>query len=78
MYTSLLLSTTGILFTMVGAFIAFINSPINKTITADYTGDPKIIIDKKNKYLKCGFGLIMIGSFLQLLANLISFVPSCI
>lgn len=68
-----LVNSVGILLTIIGVYIAFINSPIN-----DYEIIQSFEIDKikkesnrKNIFLKIGIYLVIIGSAIQLISNFI-------
>lgn len=74
-----LVNSIGIFLNIAGVFIAFISSPINqwKIDGGDANTDfAKIAKDteRKNRNLKLGIYLVLLGSFLQLLVSLKLFV----
>ena len=73
-----LINSIGILLTMLGVYLVYVNSPINYTvIDGGGAGDDWSAIERKanlrNTMLKVGVYLVLAGSATQLISN---FVPA--
>jgi uncharacterized membrane protein len=68
------LNTIGLILLLIGTFIAYLNSPLNfhsidgGDSKTDHKKEEKII-KRKNKLMKLGIYLIMIGTLLQILSS---------
>ena len=73
-----ILNSIGILLTIIGVYIVYVNSPINiDTIdggdaSTDYDEIDRIT-NKRNTWLKRGVFIVIFGSFIQLVSN---FIPN--
>ena len=69
-----IVNSIGITLTIIGVYVVFVKSPINKfkidggTCDTDFNKIEKNT-DKKNLWLKIGVYIIILGSFLQLISN---------
>lgn len=73
-----LVNSTGIVLSMLGVYMVYINSPINHTLIdgGDASTDWQIIMrktKKRNMYLKIGVYSVLLGSAAQLISN---FIPA--
>ena len=71
-----IVNSIGIILTIIGIYVVYINSPINfDTIDGgDFTTDGnenKIKTSSKNSWLRRGVHIIIIGSVIQLISNFI-------
>jgi hypothetical protein len=69
MSTATIINSTGLVIDIIGALMIFLNSPkLEATAYIGETGDePRT--NRRNKIARYGMGVIMIGFFLQLIAN---------
>lgn len=77
METNIIINSIGIVFTIIGATIMYLNSPINNSVSDGgnaFTDFDKIDkADKlRNRRLKNGLGFIVLGSILQLISNFVN------
>lgn len=74
MDTQLILNSVGVFFNIIGVIMVFYYSPINEhTIDGGVIGegyiDPVPIANRRNKLLKIGVLVVVLGSILQLVSN---------
>ncbi len=74
MSTPLIINSLGIILNIIGVIMVYIYSPINfHTIDGGEIGeeyvDPVPIVNRRNKLLKTGVGIVLLGSILQLFSN---------
>ncbi len=72
------LNSIGLILTIIGVYVIYINSPINESeiVAAPITDDSTELQEstsKKNRFMKFGVYIVIIGTVLQLISN---FIPS--
>jgi hypothetical protein len=72
------LNSLGILLTLVGVYVVYINSPINESVVGGGGADTDFneierLTTQKNKRMKVGVFVVLAGSVLQLISN---YLPS--